>query len=101
MQSKPTDSEQPADKGLDETPCSHSSRVPRGLLVVLDQILDIIPLEEMEIRGSLDLHHYANLYRAPEAQDWHGVAATLQIHCEGRKEPWIEGALSVWRDDAK
>lgn len=67
---------------------------------MLDQILEIIPLEEMEIRLSLDLHHSANRYRAPEVQDWHGVAAILQLHCEGRSEPWIEEALAVWRNDA-
>jgi hypothetical protein len=98
--SKPTTPEQPTDEGLDETPCSHSSRVPRDLMVVLDQILEIIPLEEMEIRRSLNLHHSANRYRAPEVQDWHGVAATLQLHCEGREELWIEESLAVWRNDA-
>jgi len=84
----------------DAAACSHFRRVPRDILVVLDQILEIIPLEEMEIRRSLDLHHSANRYRAPELQDWHGVAATLQLHCEGRSEQWIEESLAVWRDDA-
>jgi len=97
---KETQPQQPTDEGLDGAPCPHSSRVPRDLLVVLDQILEIIPLEEMEIRRSLDLHHSANRYRAPEVQDWHGVAATLQLHCEGREEPWIEESLAVWRNDA-
>ena len=64
------------------------------------QILKLIPLEELEIRRSLELHHRANIYRAPEAQDWHGVAATLQRHCEGREEPWIEESRAVWSNSA-
>jgi glycosyltransferase involved in cell wall biosynthesis len=82
-------------------PCPYSSsRARRDLRVVIYQIWKLIPLEELEIRRSLELHHRANIYRAPEAQDWHGVAATLQLHCEGREEPWIEESLAVWRNDA-
>jgi hypothetical protein len=94
------DSDNTAGAVAPAAPCSHSFRVPRDLLVVLGQVLKIIPLHEMEIRRSLDLHHHANRYRAPEVQDWHGVAATLQLHCEGREEPWIEESLAVWRNDA-
>jgi hypothetical protein len=96
----PNDTNNTAGSDCPGATCSHSSRrTPRDLIVVLDQILEIIPLEEMEIRRSLYLHHSANRYRAHEVQDWHGVAATLQLHCEGRHEPWIEESLRVWRDD--
>jgi hypothetical protein len=97
---EPNDTNNTAGSDCPGATCSHSSRrTPRDLIVVLDQILEIIPLEEMEIRRSLYLHHSANRYRAHEVQDWHGVAATLQLHCEGRHEPWIEESLRVWRDD--
>ena len=99
-QACPDDAKEKAEARRSAAACSHFRRVPRDILVVLDQILEIIPLEEMEIRQALDLHHSANRYRAPELQDWHGVAATLQLHCEGRSEPWIEESLAVWRDDA-
>lgn len=80
--------------------CSHSSGVARDLLVVIEQMLGMIPLEEMELRRSLGLHREGNLYCAPEMQDWRAVSATLQTHCEGRSDTWIEAILGVWRNDA-
>lgn len=71
----------------------------RNLLVVIDQMLEIIPLDEIEMRGSLDLHYTSNRYRAPEVQDWNAVAVSLQFYCEGREEAWINEVLEVWRND--
>ena len=85
-----------AGSGSDDSSFSHASG-RRNLLAVINQILKIVPLHETEIRRSLNLHHASNLYRAPETHDWHSVAATLQLHYEGRTEPWIEESLAVWR----
>ena len=96
----PGNFDEATDGGLPRLPCSHSSGVTRDLLVVIEQMLGMIPMEEMEIRRSLNLQRETNLYCAPEMQDWRAVSATLQAHCEGRSDSWIEEILSVWRNDA-
>jgi len=60
-------------------------------------MLGIIPVAEVSLRGDLQVHQEANLYLAPEVQDFNPVAKTLELHLHGREAVWIDLLLKLWR----